>query len=300
MAVSPEHEALHRVFLNDEQLFSRAVFRVLGIKLPADKMTELNVDLTEIRPVERRADSVLRAEFVPGGADGDFILLIESQTEQEDTRRMSWPYYVAYLHDKYKVDVVLIVVCRKLATARWAREPIRIGRPDAICMTVTPLVLGPDNVPLLTTAEEAAADPHFAVFAALTHGHGRGKRVILEALAAALGTIDEGKAEDLAEFTEVGLGDSPGAEIWRKLMATETFPYMSKTRAKAMAEGHAQGVAEGKAEDILRILKKRHVSVDKASRELIEGCTDLKTLETWLDRSLDVEEVAELFADDEQ
>lgn len=319
MAPSPEHEALHRVFLDDDGLFSRTVSRVLGIKIPAGEMSELNVDLTEIRPVERRADSVLRAKFVPGGPAGDFIILVESQTDPEESRRMSWPYYVAYLHDKYKVDVVLLVVCRKASTARWARTPIRIGRADAVCMTVTPLVLGPDNVPPLTTVEEAAEDPHFAVFSALTHGHGRKRRVILKTLAAALGTIDDEKAEDLAEFTEVGLGDGPGSEIWRGLMTTETFPYMSKTRANAMAEGRAQGIAQGKVEGIaqgkalgealgeaqgeakavLRMLKKRHIPVDDVSRERIESCTDLTTLEGWLDRVLDITTVDELFAGDE-
>lgn len=37
------------------------------------------------------------------------------------------------------------------------------------------------------------------------------------------------------------------------------------------------------------------VKVDDDSRERIESCTDLELLGTWLDRSLDVEAVGELF-----
>lgn len=82
-------------------------------------------------------------------------------------------------------------------------------------------------------------------------------------------------------------------------MTTETFPYMSKTRANAMAEGRAEGRAQGEAKAVLRMLKKRHIPVDDVSRERIESCTDLTTLEGWLDRVLDITTVDELFAGDE-
>jgi hypothetical protein len=110
-----------------------------------------------------------------------------------------------------------------------------------------------------------------------------------------------------AEFTEAGLGDTPGLQIWRALMAIETFPYSSQLRSKGREEGHAEGRKEGRAEGreegraqgeavaILRILERRKVEVDDGSRERIESCTDLELLGTWLDRSLDVEAVDELF-----
>jgi hypothetical protein len=65
MSPSPEHEALHRIFQHDPALFTRSVSRILGIPVPEPSdVSVLNVDLTEIRPVERRADSVLQVEFV--------------------------------------------------------------------------------------------------------------------------------------------------------------------------------------------------------------------------------------------
>jgi hypothetical protein len=61
MSPSPEHEALHRIFQHDPALFTRSVSRILGIPVPEPyDVSVLNVDLTEIRPVERRADSVLQ------------------------------------------------------------------------------------------------------------------------------------------------------------------------------------------------------------------------------------------------
>jgi hypothetical protein len=158
---------------------------------------------------------------------------------------------------------------------------------------MTPVVLGPDNVPPLTTPEEAAGDLPFAVFAALTHSRGREVGAILGALASALNTIDTAVASELAEFTEAGLGDTAGLKIWRKLMATETFRYMSETRVKGRIEGR---VEEG-VRAVLRVLKRRDVAVDDNSRERIESCTNLETLETWLDRAVTAHKVKELFED---
>jgi hypothetical protein len=80
-------------------------------------------------------------------------------------------------------------------------------------------------------------------------------------------------------------------------MATETFPFVSEMRAKGRAEGLAKGEAKGEAKAVLRILKRRKVAVDDASQQRIESCTNVKTLETWLDRSLTATTVQELFKD---
>ncbi len=70
-------------------------------------------------------------------------------------------------------------------------------------------------------------------------------------------------------------------------MATQTFPYVSQLRA--------QGQAEGEAKAVLRILDRRGINVDDASRERIESCTDLELLGTWLDRSLTAKKATDLF-----
>ena len=263
--------------------------RVLNINRPVPVHLEpLNVDFTVFTPVvERRSDTVLRVEFGSGSRDEDHILIVESQTGEDETRRTSWPYYVAYLQTKYKLPVVLLVVCSKIATARWARETITTGLPGLICQATTPIVLGPDNVPAVTSVEDAAADVHFAVFSALTHSRGPNVRAILEVLAIALESADKVIASDLSEFTEAGLGTTPGFEIWRALMARGTFSYVSETRAK--------GRAEGEANFILRALERRGIKVDDASRERIQSCTDQETLGRWFDRTFEAAAVEDLF-----
>jgi hypothetical protein len=55
--------------------------------------------------------------------------------------------------------------------------------------------------------------------------------------------------------------------------------------------------AEGKAEDILIVFEQRGIDVDDKSRELIESCTDLGTLNGWLRRAFKVDNASDLFAE---
>jgi hypothetical protein len=57
----------------------------------------------------------------------------------------------------------------------------------------------------------------------------------------------------------------------------------------------ARGEAKGEVKFILRVLKRRGVVVDDASRKRIESCTDQVTLGIWFDRSLDATTVEDLF-----
>jgi hypothetical protein len=131
-----------------------------------------------------------------------------------------------------------------------------------------------------------------AVFSALTHSRGPRARGILEALATALTTIDEEAASSLSEFTETGLGETASAEIWRAMMATRTYPFVSQTRLQGRAEGRAEGLAAA----ILKILDRRGIEVDDDFRQRIASCTDADVLDTWLDHSFVVAKASDLFA----
>ncbi|WP_234332262.1 glycosyltransferase family 2 protein [Streptomyces sp. NRRL F-5650] len=105
---------------------------------------------------------------------------------------------------------------------------------------------------------------------------------------------------DWAEIVEIGLGEGPGRDYWRNLMATYTpnFPGSNTIVEESWLDGRAKGQAEGKAEDILHILEARGIGIPDSVRERVVGCTDLGVLGTWLDRSLSVTRAEELFADE--
>lgn len=194
--VSSSHEAMHRIFQKDPALLTRALQQVLGVPFPEPReFAGMNVDVTEIEPVERRVDTLLRAET----DEGAFLLVVESQREPDNRKRGSWPYYLSYLYEKYRCEPVLIVTTQNRATARWASQPIRLGLPGHHSLSVRPLVLGPDNVPVIADEREAERDVSLAVLSAMTHGRGPHAAAILEPLAAALRTVD---ADSAAAFVQ--------------------------------------------------------------------------------------------------
>ncbi|OEV06499.1 hypothetical protein AN216_00235, partial [Streptomyces oceani] len=138
-------------------------------------------------------------------------------------KAVSWSYYLSFLKAKYECPALLLVVCQDRATAGWAAGPFRLGPAGWTVLSLHPLVLGPENVPVITDPEVAARDLTLATFSALTHGRDRNAPAILEALACALGTADSGSVAYYSELLEIGLGDTPARDTWRKLMSVGTY-----------------------------------------------------------------------------
>jgi hypothetical protein len=251
--VTPQHEALHRIFQQDSELFARTMRHVFHQNVPVpDRVSILDTDFTEIRPHVRRGDSVLLAEFLVEERGRRYIVIVESQQREDEEKERRWPYYIAYLHDKYECPVILLVVCNDEETADWARTPIFIGLPDFPSLTVLAWVLGPDNLDIITDPEQASADVGFAVLAAITHSQSGQINDILEALSEALDTIDENTASVLAELTEAGLGGTDGLPIWRALMTTQTYPYFHSSAPRAAKKAVRKAVRKAWLRDVRR------------------------------------------------
>jgi flagellar biosynthesis/type III secretory pathway protein FliH len=85
----------------------------------------------------------------------------------------------------------------------------------------------------------------------------------------------------------------PGLEKFFSDTQRRTY---ERGRAEGKTEGKAEGRAEGKAEALLGILTRRGLILTAEQRGRIAECTELAVLERWLDRSLTVSSVDELFA----
>lgn len=294
--VGSRHEAMHRIFQHDPGVFARAFHE---LKLPfatPERVELLPTDLTEIRPVERRVDTLLRITT----EEGPFLLIVEAQTSKDPGKADSWAYYATYLRIIYQLPVYLLVVCRDEAVATWARNPVPNSAPRWPTVTVKPLVLGPGNVPVITDPAEAAADIPLTALSAITHAADPSINAILKALATALRGED---ADDLAifgELTELGLGNTPAADIWRQLMTVDLSFFRSPTAERLRAEGRSAGRSEGRSEgiagSILRVLERRGLQVDEEAQQRIRTCSDVEVLQCWLDRAVVAETADELFA----
>jgi hypothetical protein len=66
---------------------------------------------------------------------------------------------------------------------------------------------------------------------------------------------------------------------------------------KSFAEGEAKGQVRGRAKAIVRFLAARGLTVTQEQRDRILDCTDLETLDRWLDTAVVAASTDELFAE---
>lgn len=289
--VSSPHEAMHRIFQEYPGLFSR-VSEVLGVAFsPPTSVTVLPTDLTESRPVERRVDTLLRLDTEH---EEPLLLAVEAQGKKDPDKPASWAYYLSYLHTKYKMPPVLLVVCQDRATAEWAARPVHIGPKQWASLTLCPLVAGPHNMPLITNAAEARKDLALATLAAITHADDPDIDAILKSLSAALREAPESLAGPLVELTAQGLGKRPAAQQWRNLVAVDLSFYTSPLSEEIRDEGRAEGIARG----ILLLLEQRGIDATDENRERVTTCEDTDTLYQWLLRAATAASAEDIFADD--
>ncbi|WP_225724822.1 MULTISPECIES: hypothetical protein [unclassified Nocardia] len=311
--VTARHEAMHELFKRDPGVFARA-FRTLG--LPFDDPLEtdlLSTDLTETEPLERRADTILRIRT----ATGTFLLLVEAQGKEDNDKPASWAYYLAFLRAKYTLPPVLLVVCQNRKVQAWARGPWNIGPPRWASLKVRPLVLGPDNVPIITDIEAVAADMPLAALSMITHAYEPVVMDIMEPVATVLENL-ENRSDALItiELIERGLVGSPALEPWRKRMpvkkewfqgqiATALFDEMreearnqvyEEARNQVYEEARNQIYEEARKKLILRNLEIRGIAVAADDRSKILACQDDDLLDRWFDRSAVANTIADVFA----
>ncbi|MGV9956247.1 hypothetical protein ACWDU0_30765 [Streptomyces cellulosae] len=292
------HDTLHGFLPGRPKALNRAL-DLLDLGIPPGVTTETLPTDASVAPkmFTRQMDSVLRV--VPPDGRDPFILLVEAQTGIETKKETSWPYYVAYLRDRYKLDVVLLVLCVDTATAAWAARPLHtgLGRPT---QATWPHVLGPANVPRVSRIEDASADLDFAAFCLWIHSNDPDIEGILTVMGEALAQdTDREERDDMAGLIEDGLG-SEHRKFWRNLMETLFTPrrgtIVGDARLAGQEEGREEGRVAGKAEQLLRLMERRGFSLTGETRQRVTTCTDMPLLDLWFDRAIDATTLDEVFA----
>ncbi|MGH3826941.1 MAG: hypothetical protein ACRDQX_07180 [Pseudonocardiaceae bacterium] len=104
---------------------------------------------------------------------------------------------------------------------------------------MTPLVVGPDRVPVVTDAESAGAEPEWAVLSAMAHGADPAHSKVLDALLAALAGVDEQRA---SLYLDVVLAALPVAarSYLETLMTAQAYEYQSDFARHYFCQGKAK------------------------------------------------------------
>lgn len=310
MAGSPR-DALHRIIREDPGVFARAA-RVIGIPfVDVTNSRDLSNDPTAFyHPRRQRVDALLGLSTAE---HEDYLLAVVAMTavtEEDRSNPVSWTYYLSYLHASYRMPPVLLIVCGDRHTANWAARHLDAGPKAWTSLTMRPIVLGPDTVPLLKTRDEVAGDIPMTVLSAILHQSEPDVPDTLEALSATLRDLherDATAADRYIELTAQGLATSPHAAYWRALVHTDTSFFVSplaeelreEGRVQGREEGHGKGREAGKAAGIamavLRILHRRDIPFTHTERGKVFSCTDLRVLEQWFDRAITATTTADVF-----
>jgi hypothetical protein len=165
---------------------------------------------------------------------------------------------------------------------------------------MTPAVLGPDRVPVITDPAEASRVPELAMLSALSHGGGSERENVLKAFLVALGEVDPDFGVLYYDLVFDALPMAARRDL-EELMATGTYEYQSgfarRYFSQGEAKGEAMGEARGRSADVLTVLDVRGVAVPDDVRARILACTDQQVLGTWLRRAVTADSIDDIFTD---
>ncbi|NRQ40432.1 hypothetical protein HII36_52745 [Nonomuraea sp. NN258] len=290
--VTGQHEGVTKISVLDFEHTAQALRALLGLRLPESGKARLaSPDLSEAAPSICRADGAL----LYGEGEDKLGVITETQRGEDHDKYWSWLEYIANFRSREKCPVCLVVICPTLRVARWAQRPIETGHPG---LTLTPMVIGPHNTPLITDVAEAESNIGLAVISAITRSGDPRYGEVLATLSTALNIINSELASRYVRYITVSLTGEPQKE-WGRLMAMQTFEYQGEYAESLLArgreEGEARGVVRGEAKSVLKILEGRDIPVPDQVRDRVLSCQDETTLDGWLLRAFSVDSAEDLF-----
>ncbi|MFC7731932.1 RpnC/YadD family protein [Actinomadura keratinilytica] len=272
----------------------------MGIKIPdIHDATEVSESCTDHKTSEYMADAAVLLDT----QDGPWGVVVEVQrNDRLHDKRFTWPLYLATLRARHECPAALLVIAPQPSVARACAATIETGHPG---YALTPLVLRPEHVPVMTDPDAIAADPAMGVLSAMFHA---GPDDTLDAVVQGHDKIAEADrliARRYYDWVSALLPEAARKTL-REKMKTASRWYsedaqawiaegIAEGKAQGLAEGKAEGRAEGEAKSLLLFLEARGIEVTDEQRQRILQCADLQQLETWVRRAATVSSADELF-----
>ncbi|MFG1789858.1 hypothetical protein [Nocardia sp. NPDC049149] len=223
-------------------------------------------DFPDINPTEYRADLVV---VFAEGTTPAVAVVIEIQLQPDKDKTWSWPVYLTTLRARLKCPTILLVLCPDQRTATHCRKPITVA-PE---FTLKPLVLSPADIPVVTDAEAATANPELTVLSAIAHGSHPDREAILTVLATCVLPGPGG-----TRYIDLVSGLLPeAARHFLESVMTAGYEYQNELIRTYYFEGEAEA--------LLTVLEARGLTVSEKIRTRIQECTDREQFDAWLRRA---------------
>jgi len=328
-AASFEHQGICKLIAEHPEVLLALVPTEPGQVVPNEvELLPAPETIREIRFPEHNVDTavVLRKT---GGGELVEALVTEVQQQPDEDKRWSWPIHVAGTRARLRCPTTLVVITNDEHTARWAAEPIDLGRGY---MVLQPIVIGPGQLPSDLDLDDARRFPELAALAVFMHGKKPGSKRLSAAVWTAVkegldrgeegyrllmdvitGCMDEKILKEIEMETETEVykegepygwyarkhyfaGVAEGKELGRQAGVQEgLLKGLQEGRQEGLQEGLQDGRQDGLRRATALVLISRGLVPSPAQVERMARCTDDLQLQAWLRRACEVMTVEELF-----
>lgn len=241
---SRPHDALIEIFRHRPQVLLALLALVapgLVPDVPGAILLPAPGEVTSEHHEQHRIDLVL-LRMIPGAAPVHAFIL-EVQLAPDPRKDFTWLTYLGGIEAREGCPVTLVVLTLDERTARWAAAlHSRRGGGSAV---ITPLVIGPAQIPRITDLAQARASPEMAVLSAAAHGRTRGAEHIAHAAIRACAALDMTHQTLYVDLVIARLGKRARRAL-EEIMPLQHFVPQSDIGKKIYAEGRSEGLREGR------------------------------------------------------
>jgi hypothetical protein len=248
-----------------------------------------------------RIDARLEYYGAGPGQSQEAVLAIVVEVQLSGEADLRWRIcpYMGYVSHECRCATDIVILCGNRALAAELAQPVMLGARNS---AIYPRAVGPEDIPVITTLADAAADPGRLVLSAWFHTRcaGTDRENLVRLIVEVTELLDEIEPEKAAQYHELALAilPDPSARRLEEMTTPAIHAYVGKKFYPeiwnpALHEGHR----EERSENILAILASREIAVPVDIRATIVGCRDLQRLGTWFKRAFTASTARDVVAD---
>jgi hypothetical protein len=284
---SRKHRSLVTLLTESPELLVDLVRRCFGFHVPDGLELVPGPETVRVLASERIADGAIVARRHGGGLREAFV--VEVQLRLDRAKRKAWASYVVGTWARLGCPTTLVVVTLSERVARWAAEPVDIGRGRLV---LKPLVVGPSQIPADMSLEDARAWPEKLALSVITHGHKGGSLSLgRTALKIAQELVASGEHGSIVLADLISASVNAGVKrIVEAEMIVDGREYFSNIGRSYVKQAKAMAKALG------AVIEARALQPTAEQRVLIDRCHDHQQLDRWIRRAALADDMTEVFA----
>jgi len=233
------------------------------------------------------------------------VVLNEVQLKIDEAQRIRWAVKLAGLELRHRCRAVLVVITPSASVANWAK---RLRPPDAGALSLDPIVIGPDAIPLIATAKQARAAPELALLSAIAHASRDRDAAHAKRVVKAVRSVEPALAMGYISAILDALPKAARRALEADVLRTQPHqlnPILRRVIDDARTEGRQEGEARGRQEgrqegeargrqagwlealgvqrrSLTAILDARGLAISAEQRARIDACEDAEVLACWI------------------